>query len=69
MTITTIKLSKETKERLEKLREHKRESYDEILRKMLGILNITKLEPEKARSILEKIDDARQRNLGKEKEK
>jgi hypothetical protein len=63
--ITTIKLSKETKGRLEKLREHPRESYDEILRKMLGILNITKLECEKAKSILIKIDENRERNLGK----
>ena len=61
MVITTLKLSKETKERLEKLREHKRESYDEILRKMLGILNMAKLEPEKARSILNKIDEVRNR--------
>lgn len=67
MTITTLKLSKETKERLEKLREHRRESYDDILRKMLGILNITKLEPEKAKGILVKIDETRERNLGKEK--
>jgi hypothetical protein len=66
MTTTTIKLSRETKERLEKLREHKRESYDDILRKMLGILNITKSEPEKARSILQKVDETRERNLGKE---
>lgn len=64
--ITTIKLDKETKERIEKLREHKRESYDELLRKILGILNITKLEPEKARGILEKIDETRTRNFPKE---
>jgi hypothetical protein len=67
MTTTTIKLSRETKDRLEKLREHKRESYDDILRKMLGILNITKSEPEKAKSILQKVDETRERNLGKEK--
>ena len=40
MNITTIKLDKETKSRLDKLKEHKRETYDEILRKMLGILNV-----------------------------
>jgi hypothetical protein len=33
--ITTIKLLKETKTRIEKLREHKRESYDDILEKKL----------------------------------
>ena len=33
--ITTIKLLEETKLRIEKLREHKRESYDDILKKIL----------------------------------
>ncbi|MDO8516864.1 MAG: hypothetical protein Q7S33_01955 [Nanoarchaeota archaeon] len=67
--ITTIKLKKETKLRLEKLREHNRESYDEILRKMLGILNVAKTEPEKSKSILDKIDEHRIRVFGKEKKK
>ena len=59
--ITTIKLLEETKIRLEKLREHKRESYDDILRKMLYVLNTAREEPEKARKILEKIDELRKR--------
>lgn len=69
--ITTIKLSSETKERLDKLKEYSRESYDETLRKMLGILNLAKSEPEKAKGILHKIFESRERNLGipKEKEK
>jgi hypothetical protein len=53
--ITTIKLYKETKLRIEKLREHRRESYDEILRKMLGILSMARTEPEKARMILNRV--------------
>lgn len=53
--ITTIKLSKETKERLDKLKEYRRESYDDLLRKILGILNLARQEPEKARIILNKI--------------
>ena len=35
---TTIKLNKKTKLRLDKLKEYKRETYDEILEKMLEIL-------------------------------
>ncbi|MGC9310003.1 MAG: DUF7557 family protein [Candidatus Nanoarchaeia archaeon] len=54
--ITTIKLKKETKQRLEKLREYNRESYDEIIRKILHVLNTLKIEPLKARTILDKID-------------
>lgn len=59
MKITTIKLEEETKQRLEKLREYKKESYDEILKKILGILNIVKLEPERARNVLNRIDETR----------
>jgi hypothetical protein len=59
--ITTLKLEKETKDRLEKLREHKRETYDDIIRKILYVLNIVRDEPEKARAILEFIDEKRRR--------
>jgi len=58
---TTLKLEKETKERLEKLREHKRETYDDIIRKILFVLNMVRDEPEKARAILEFIDEKRRR--------
>lgn len=54
--VTTLKLGKDTKSRLEKLREHKRETYDDIIRKMLYILNLIKLDSDKAREILERVD-------------
>ncbi len=60
-TITTLKLEKETKERLEKLREHKRETYDDIIRKIMYVLNTVRDEPIKARAILEFIDEKRKR--------
>ena len=66
--VTTIKLREETKQRLEKLREHKKESYDDILRKILYILNVTRAEPDKARKILEKISEIRERRLKELKE-
>jgi len=59
--ITTLKLEKETKERLEKLREHKRETYDDIIRKIMYVLNTVRDEPVKARAILEFIDEKRKR--------
>ena len=55
--ITTIKLQKHTKSRLDKLKEHKRETYDDILRKMLWLLSTVKSDPEKARHTLDKIDE------------
>ncbi|MDD2444544.1 MAG: hypothetical protein PHX15_01005 [Candidatus Nanoarchaeia archaeon] len=68
MDITTIKLQKETKERLEKLKESRRESYDDILRKVLYVLNITRDNPNKAKLILERIDELRKRMLDEENE-
>jgi threonine dehydrogenase-like Zn-dependent dehydrogenase len=66
--VTTMKLLEETKLRIEKLREHKRESYDDILRKILYVLNTARDSPEKARRILERISELRERMLKEEKE-
>ena len=54
--ITTIKLRRETKKRLDNLKEHKRESYEEVLRKILYILNLFRKEPEKAGQMLRRLD-------------
>lgn len=64
--ITTVKLLEETKNRIEKLREHKRESYDDILRKILYVLNVARDDPDKARRILERIDELRIRMIEEE---
>lgn len=56
MEITTIKLEKETKKRLDKLKVHKRESYDDVLQKILGILNVCRINPFQARMKLKEID-------------
>lgn len=56
MEITTIKLQKNTKIRLDKLKLHKRQSYDEAIQHILEIMNICKVNPEKARSKLAEID-------------
>jgi len=66
--ITTIKLLEETKLRIKKLREQKGESYDDILRKILYILNTARDDPEKARRILEKISELRARMLEEERQ-
>lgn len=66
--ITTIKLLEETKFRIEKLREHKRESYDDILRKILYVLNVARDSPEKAKRVLERIEDLRRRMIAEEQE-
>jgi hypothetical protein len=65
--ITTIKLNRKTKERLDKLRVHKRETYDEILQRVLSILNICITNPELARSKLASIE--RQKKVTKQKDR
>ncbi|MBX4212286.1 hypothetical protein KW787_02420 [Candidatus Pacearchaeota archaeon] len=59
--ITTIKLLGSTKARLEKLRSYKRETYDEILIKILEILTICKFNPERARVLLLSLDRKRRK--------
>ncbi|MEM4259425.1 MAG: BfmA/BtgA family mobilization protein [Candidatus Pacearchaeota archaeon] len=59
--ITTIKLERETKERLDYLKEYKRETYDEILQKMLDILNLCRFSPERARARLILVDKKKRR--------
>lgn len=54
--ITTIKMTKKTKARLHKLKESDRESYEEILVKMLSIMNILKNDSLKAQQLLQEID-------------
>jgi hypothetical protein len=65
--ITTIKLDKETKLRLDKLKVHPKESYDEILQKILYILNLCKSGSSEAKARLLAIDKAKALNSLKEK--
>ena len=64
--ITTIKIDKETKVRLDKLRIHHKESYDEVLQKILYILNLCKSGSGEARARLLAIDKAKKLNSIKE---
>ena len=54
--ITTIKLDAETKTRLDHLKENDRETYDQIIKKILYILNDIRKDPVSANRILGKID-------------
>ena len=55
-TVTTIKISKETRERLGKLKEYERETFNEVLSKMFYILNTCRKDPEKAQRVLMNLD-------------
>ena len=62
---TTIKLRQETKKRLDRLKEYERESYEEVLRKILFILNLSRKNPEKASRMFRRLDVAVKRKAGK----
>ena len=68
MAITTIKLHKETKERIDKLKDSHNESYDDVLKKILYILNNTRESPEKGKKILEQIETRRELMIKQEKD-
>jgi hypothetical protein len=67
--ITTMKINKKTKERLEKLRVHKRETYDEILQSILGILNVCRTDPDRAQEKLHGIERQIRKNKVSQKER
>ena len=63
--ITTLKVAEKTKERIDHLRSYRRESYDEILQKILQVLNLCRANPARAQARLILIDKEKKRNLSK----
>ncbi|MEK6898612.1 MAG: hypothetical protein AABW79_00770 [Nanoarchaeota archaeon] len=59
MSVTTIKISHSTKERIDKLKKYRRETYDEVMHRLLEILNLCKSNPDAARGKLMAIDKVR----------
>ena len=62
MKITTIKLQKKTKLRLDKLKSYKRETYEDILQKILDVLNTCRINPGMAKAKLIQIDAEHKKN-------
>lgn len=60
----TIKLEKQTKARLEHLKEHERETYDQVIKKVLYVLNKIRKDPVSANRILQNIDKNIRRKKG-----
>lgn len=58
---TTIKLQQSTKLELDRLREYKNESYDEVVRKIIFIVKNTKKNPKLSKEAVESIEKARAR--------
>jgi hypothetical protein len=61
MDTTTIKLHSNTKQELDHFREYKNESYDEVIKKVLFIVNNVKNKPELSKETIFAIESARKR--------
>ena len=61
METTTIKIHEDTKGQLDQFREHKSESYDEVIKKVVFIAKTCAKEPELSRETIEAIEKARER--------
>jgi hypothetical protein len=61
MEATTIKIYEDTKHQLDQFREHKNESYDEVIKKMLYIAKNCADEPRLSRGAIKAIELARDR--------
>lgn len=58
---TTIKIHQDTKSELDRFREYKNESYDEVIRKMVFIVKKCKTSPALSKRAVEDIEKARER--------
>jgi len=58
---TTIRLNVQTKEALDKFKQYKNESYNELIRKLIYIVNTCEDEPKLSQKTIKEIKEARVR--------
>ena len=58
---TTIRLNQEIKSELDKFRQFKNESYNELIRKLLFIAKMCEREPKLSQKTIQEIKEARER--------
>ena len=61
MDISTIRLHGKTKSYLDRYREYRNESYDEVVMKLVNIAETVEKEPELSKAAVERIVEARKR--------
>jgi predicted transcriptional regulator len=61
MDATTVKIHEDTKSQLDKFREYRNESYDEVIKKVVFIARSVETEPELSKEAIEAIEKARAR--------
>ncbi|MEK6891451.1 MAG: hypothetical protein AABX03_04930 [Nanoarchaeota archaeon] len=58
---TTLRLKVQTKEELDKFKQYKNESYDELIRKLIYIAKLCENEPKLSQKTIKDIKEARER--------
>ena len=58
---TTVRLNIQTKEDLDKFKQYKNESYDELVRKLIYIVKLCENEPKLSRKTIKEIKESRER--------
>ena len=58
---TTIRLNNETKQELDKFKQYKNESYNELIRKLIYIAKMCEKEPKLSKKTIQEIKEARER--------
>jgi len=58
---TTIRLNQDTKAELDQFKQHKNESYNELLRKLIYIAKMCEKEPRLSQKTMQEIKEARER--------
>ena len=58
---TTVRLNIQTKEELDKFKQYKNESYDELIRKLIYIAKLCENEPKLSKKTVLEIKEARER--------
>lgn len=58
---TTIRLNSETKQDLDKFKQYKNESYNELIRKLIYIAKMCEKEPKLSKKTIQEIKEARER--------
>ncbi|MFH1442510.1 MAG: hypothetical protein ABIG96_00590 [Candidatus Micrarchaeota archaeon] len=61
MEVSTVRLHKRTKSYLDRYREYRNESYDEVVMKLVGIADHLKSDPDLSREAVERVEAARKR--------
>ena len=58
---TTIRLNVQTKDELDKFKQYKNESYNELIRKLIYVANLCENEPKLSQKTIQQIKEARER--------